>query len=223
MLNACIRLFLGLPHVGIMHPDLLDQPCECGATDTDGDPCTLDRHAQHAMDCKHAKLLQRHDQVAVSLIKAAVHLRAGASVCNMLQMRKVDAHGRLLSEAARSKQQADVRVYALGSGAPDLLVDVTVPNPTAPTYAKKTIIRLGKPAATAAMKERAKVSKYGPLLEGCDSPMDFICPFGVEIYGSLGPEAKQVIQKLVEHAAHMGSPLPEHVGVGLKPGYFSTP
>ena len=53
-LNAHIRLFLGLPHVGLMHPDLLDQPCECGATDTGGDQCTLDRHAQHAMDCKHA-------------------------------------------------------------------------------------------------------------------------------------------------------------------------
>ena len=158
-------------------------------------------------------ILQRHDQVAVSLIKAAVHLRAGASVCNTLQMRKVDAHGRLLSEAARSKQQADVRVYALRAGAPDLLVDVTVPNPTAPTYSRQAVTRLGKPAATAALKERAKVSKYGPLLEACDSPMDF-GSFGVEIYGALGPEAKHVIQKLAEHAAHTGSPLPKNVGVG---------
>ena len=75
-------------------------------------------------------------------------------------------------------------------------------------------MRLGKPAATAALKKKAKVSKYVPLLEACDSTMDF-CPFGVEIYGALGPKAKQVIQKLIEHAAHMGSPLLEHVGVGL--------
>ena len=72
----------------------------------------------------------------MSLIKAAVHLKAGASTCNTLEMRTVDAQDRLLSLAERPKQQADVRVYALGSGALDMLVDVTVPNPTAPTYTK---------------------------------------------------------------------------------------
>ena len=103
-LNAYIRLFLVLMHVGLMHPDLLDQPCECGATDVSGDPCVLDgppRPSRHGLQAGRAPLAPRPGG-------GVAHQGSSAPQGRRQHMQHTgDAHGRRTGQAAVPRGTAE--------------------------------------------------------------------------------------------------------------------
>ena len=116
----------------------------------------------------------------------------------------VDPHSGELIESAESFRRDHLRGdLLLIRGDDRLLVDVVIPRPTAPT-------RLNHPTlaphinglATAAAAEKAKHAKYD---EACRLRGWKMTAFAVESYGSLGSEARKLLNTLASHSDEMSA------------------
>jgi hypothetical protein len=141
--------------------------CSCGA------PLDL----SHSVSCG-PNTLTRHNQLQSRFVAFARE-----------QGCTVEQNPRLTVEDAEKQQEPDV-VFYFGRG-PALETDVTVVNPTAPSYLRRSAIPVGGGALLVA--EKRKEAKYGDRARA--RGRDF-CPLAFETHGRAGKDVLKLLGRL---------------------------
>jgi hypothetical protein len=164
-----ISSFLGTQFPFSPHP----QACLCDKV------MSADSRAEHFSLCPHRRAQATHDKVAQCL--AALARDAGHST---------SPASSLLHFAPDSNIVADLRIVSNTPAHKDTIVDVSIRNTIAPS----SFDSHGKPKAVIAEAERAKTAKHGPHVSAMNCSF---CPFILESFGHLGPQAKTLFNSLV--------------------------
>jgi hypothetical protein len=161
------KLALGVPPVSL--------PSDCSSCHK-ADACETDPF--HPLSCNSQKgreITLRHDSVVNDLHHG---IKAAGGVC-------IKEPSRLGSDGDNSRPDLQVVI-----GGEQVLVDVTIGNPTCQTYQDQCSEEQLK---CTVMAEQRKNNKYSAMAETQNAK--FI-PFAVEMYGGLGKSAKKLLNKI---------------------------
>ena len=173
------------------------------------------RHADvfgdHEMVCRNSDKLTRHNNIVRALIIGSGLAGLSARLSNVLEMRRRLPNGQV-DPSDQSKKQADLVVgpfsvptHACNDTSLEILVDVCACHPTATTYIQNYALSgPGQCGAGANVIENRKVGLNKERLKARTGYA--FNAFGVETYGALGDNAKNLIRDLVQEASANSRP-----------------
>jgi hypothetical protein len=153
--------------------------CKCGKVLTG---MTCDELASHLMTCPHLPnrhRIRRHDHVRNTLLRFLRHARL------ITTFEVTERHQR---KGKKARTRPDITIH----GRDKTFVDVAVVNPTAKSFLAKYH---GAARAAAVATEKTKSDRYQSLLT--DRPGSSFVPFVVETFGTMGPQAAQLVERVV--------------------------
>jgi len=177
--------------MGIAPTDGLVQ-CKCGIRVTDA-------NANHFHDCQTIRrdaLDARHTVVLRSLARIA----AVAGVPTQM-----DYASHAAKQRDGSRLRPDGRLFGLHSTGADVIIDVSITNPTSASLFPRANAKL----AVAAIREQTKNAKYRRYVEREQS---VFCAFVAESYGAFGVSMREVIAALARRASERIAPGSEQFG-----------
>jgi hypothetical protein len=174
--------------LGLDPLDRMPTACACASNTARDHGADLSKNPWHYFDCSQLRrrsINTRHDSIAHVVARWAN--RAG--LVSVLEPYYLFQHQGL--------KRCDVQLVGHGS---NIIMDVTVVDPTSPTHVSSS----SKSTLHTAMKtEQRKIVKYG---EDAKRHGLTLYPFAVETYGGWGPSAN----KLLQHIHAMAASIPEH-------------
>jgi hypothetical protein len=167
---------------------------ECGP---DGGPGLADLRGRHETCCMNtsAAKLRRHNYVVAAIRAATSLLKISSSINGVLGI----ARRRTDGTVCNSQKQPDLAIYDYHrGGACPSLIDVVLPDPTAPSYRNFSHRSVG---STGLRAETRKQASYAAQAVAAGYRFK---AFAVEIFGAWGPSAISLLNELTDYSCSLG-------------------